>query len=403
MMNRFGVLCSMILFFSLNRQSEGMDNNLKMGSTEEGTIEKCLNTSLKKLKIAHSSKERFKYDQAVPVVVRTDSLTEFLSHFDSHDADSFLLFQRMGVYTLKDLTQEDKDDFAFRILSSNAAFFNNYLAGLPRLDDSILNRIPVRYGISDKVGPGEEIRVREDDGEQLVKDLFRGNPMLHNFSDLELALVLRLHLYPKKKCYFFVFSVPEKSDTNFYTECVAGALRNLAWEEFRDQPEESENLQRYLTSEDGYDFKLSDEARRVMSLYSSTPFSSGINRYEVSAEIREAIQEFSTKLSEYEASQNSKIELENHHFIELLKFVSQEDALFHVYNPMEFWIVNLMQPGDPLSLEERLLWRDCIAGSYKAKYVIKNTSEVFPLPKTEELEKNNKVVHRRLIKSVDTI
>lgn len=383
------LLFSIVLLFG----AEGMNNNLDMRGLERETVERCMNTSLRELKIPYNSKKRRKYDQAVPINLRTKSLTEFSSHFDPYSVDNFLLFQRMGVYSLQDLTQADKDDFSFRILSSTAAYFNNYLTGLPRIDDSILNRIPVQYGISEKVGPGEEIRIQEDVGEQLVKDFFRVAPMTLDFSDLELAFILRLHLYPKKKYYLFIFSLPDKSDTTFYTECMSGALRSLAREEFRSQPEELENLKKYLTSEVGYDFKLSQEAQRIISLYGATSFSFGINRQEISAETEEAIQEFSAKLDGYSASQNSKIELENRHFIGLLKFVSQRDSLFHVYNPMEFWIVNLMQPKEPLPLEDRLLWRDCIAGSYKARYVVNNVSEIFPVP---EQQTSEEITHRQV-------
>lgn len=94
--------------------------------------------------------------------------------------------------------------------------------------------------------------------------------------------------------------------------------------------------------------------------------------------VQKAFQELQQQIGIIGDSEKEQdIELDNKYFVEILKFIAKEDSLFHLYNPMEFFIINLMYPRTPLNDSDRACWRDAIIGSHKSKYIIENAVRVF--------------------------
>lgn len=355
---------------SVERCVLGMDD---LGYTERQAINYSLSASLQNLKVSSSLQQ--KYKEILPIKITPKLWNRVLSSFDQYKPEFFYLLQRMSVCNLNDLDSKNRECLEFKLAGSYAVHLSD-TTDIGEVEDTVLNRVPTKYCSMLEDGK-ENFLVHGNTGIDIIKSVFPLGALSQPLSESETSFILKLRVIPKKGGFF---SSPEEFDRSFYIEGVAATLRELVVRNFRNSKKQTRQLNKYLKSE--YEVSdISDNARRGLRQYGSC--SSTLDFTSISGmqkdTIQEAFRELSEKLDSREKLSSPGVKLNNNSFSVILRFLANGDNLFHMYNPMEFLIVNLIYPKSPrtLTVLDRSYWRDSIIGSHRAKYIIENAGRVF--------------------------
>lgn len=374
-------LCFLYCLF-IGGHAVGMD---QLGYTEQQIINKSLNIALRKLPERLSPSQLQNYKEILPISVRATYLEQFLSSIDSHNRNYFYIIQRISVFNSENLSSESREYLRFKLADSYAVHLS-YTVDLGEVENSIVNRISTKHPIPDS--KAKIIPVSGKEGTEMIMDAFPSGALSRPISKSEAFFILKLRITPKKR--WFSLS-PENFNKNIYIEGMAAALRTLAVIDFYSDQKLVQELKKYLDScgETSY---TSNDVQRALQQYENNLALDFANISTEKKDVtRKAFQELSEQLSKFQElseqqlsngkNQNTVvgIKLDNNLFSTILRLLAKKDNLFHIYNPMEFWIINIIYPKVPLAVSDLNYWRDSIIGSHRAKYITENAQRVFSL------------------------
>lgn len=342
----------------------------RLGYVDRGIVKDSPKVILQEMSEKLSSLKKRNYLQTLPIKISASYLGNFLVYADQYSLGCFDIFQRTFIYSNGKSDIKGKEAFEFRLAGNLAAKLSSEYSSI-RVDDSVFTRVPVEYSILDI----EDLKNTAFDGPEgvkLIKQLLPLGIFSRDLNASKAMLILNIQIIPKNR---FFFLSPLEFDKIVYIESVAAAARTLAIVNFWKDLDSVDNLKKYLNSKyNALDVSL--DVQKVLAQYGS--YSSTLTFDGAKDSVQEAFQELQQQINTRRYSgKEQNVELDNECFIEILQFITSGDGLFHLYNPMEFFIINLIYPRSSLNDSDRAYWRDAIIGSYKSKYIIENAVEVF--------------------------